>query len=80
MTWTFERKGGRYPITITGAEKDKYSGKWHLLDDERIHWYRKESWDEDGKLAYYIPDMCRPQAILLTQEQLDEIIREVTRA
>ena len=74
MAWIFERKGGRLPITITGAEQDAYSGRWHLVDDERIEWYRKESWDEDGKLAFAMPDMCRPQAILLTQEEFDSIV------
>ena len=70
---TFQREGGREPITIIRAEYDAPSGKWSLIDADHVRWYRYPQWDEDGKLAYYMPDSVKGQRILMTQQELDNI-------
>lgn len=68
----FERKGGRAPVTIIGRQALP-AGGFCLVDEDFATWYRKPAWDEDGKLAFYMPDSLRAAAIHMTQRELDSI-------
>ena len=70
---TFEREGGRSAVTITGLWRRYPTDNWSLVDSDRVNWYRKPQWDEDGKLAFYMPDSVKGQRILMTQQELDSM-------
>lgn len=71
---TFERAGGRTPVTLIRAERRSSTDNWTLVDDDHATWYRKPEWDEDGKIAYCMPDSVKGQRILMTEQELNDMI------
>lgn len=71
---TFEREGGRSAVTITKLWRRLPTDEWSLMDDDHATWYRHPEWDEDGKLAFYMPDSVKGQRVLMTEQELNDMI------
>lgn len=73
---TFTTKNGRNTVTFVKMWRRYPTDNWTLYDEDHSTWYRYSQWDEEGTMAYYIPDSSKGWELQLTQDQIDSVIND----